>query len=297
MGLDISLLETFTLVADLRSFSDAARRLGLTQPAVSFQVKALEKELGADLIDRSRGRVRLTPAGRTAYDHARKILADREEMIADIPRTTGEVAGQLRIGASTIPGELLLPPVLAEFKDDYPEVTVTLDITDSADVARMVAEERVELGFMGMRPDTPLKAKKFAEDRLVVIVPPRHPLYRRKKIELADLASEHWVVRSESSGTRDKSEKALKKAGIPPAELDIVARMGSNQAVLSAVAAGMGIAIVSDLSASEPAKWGMFSAVNVAGDELVREFYAVHAVDRPLSKAAEEFLKTTCGAF
>ena len=297
MGLDISLLETFTLVADLGSFSGAARRLGLTQPAVSFQVKALEKELGANLIDRSRGKVLLTPAGRTAYEHARKILADREEMIADIPRTTGEVAGQLRIGASTIPGEFLLPPVLAEFKRHYAEVTVSLDIGDSAGVVRMVIDERVEIGFVRMKPDAPLKARKFAEDRLVVIAPPHHPLSRKKKIDLADLAGERWVFRSESSGTRNKAEKALRKAGVAPEEIDVVAELGSSQSVLSAVAAGMGISIVSDIAAGEPAKWGVISLVGVPGDDLVREFYAVHDGDRPLSRAAEEFLKATCGAF
>ena len=297
MGLDISLLETFTLVADLGSFSGAARRLGLTQPAVSFQVKALEKELGADLIDRSRGKVQLTPAGRTAYAHARKILADREEMIADIPRTTGEVAGQLRIGASTIPGEFLLPPVLAEFKRHYGEVTVSLDIGDSVGVVGMVAEEHVELGFVGMKPDGPLKTRKFAEDMLVVIAPPHHPLSRKKKIELADLAGEQWVFRSESSGTRRKAEKALRKAGLAPDEIAVVAEMGSSQSVLSAVAAGMGIAMVSDMAASEPVRWGLICRLDLAGPERVREFYAVHAGDRPLSRAAEEFLKTTCGAF
>jgi len=297
LGLDISLLETFTLVADLGSFSGAARRLGLTQPAVSFQVKALEKELGADLIDRSRGKVLLTPAGRTAYAHARKILADREEMIADIPRTTGEVAGQLRIGASTIPGEFLLPPVLAEFKRHYGEVTVSLDIGDSAGVLGMVADEHVELGFVGMKPDGPLKTRKFAEDTLVVIAPPHHPLSGKKKIELADLAGEQWVFRSESSGTRRKAEKALRKAGLAPEDIDMVAEMGSSQSVISAVAAGMGISLVSDMAAGEPAKWGVISIINLGGEDLVREFYAVYDGEHPLSRAAEEFLKATCGAF
>ncbi|MHB8895386.1 MAG: selenium metabolism-associated LysR family transcriptional regulator [Candidatus Geothermincolia bacterium] len=294
MGLDISLLETFTLVADLGSFSGAARRLGLTQPAVSFQVKALEKELGASLIDRSHGKVLLTPAGRTAYAHAKKILADREELIADIPRTTGEVSGLLRVGASTVPGEFLLPVTIAEFKTLYPSVTVSMEIGDSSGVLRMLRKERVELGFVGMRPDGSLAAKKFAEDRLVAVTPVRHALASRKKVSLDDLAGERWVVRSESSGTRNKTDRVLREAGIDVGDLEVSAEMGSTQSVLQAVAAGMGVALVSNRAAAEPSRWGLVSTAEISGANLVREFYAVYSTERPLSRAAEEFLKATC---
>jgi len=296
MGLDISLLETFTLVADLGSFSGAARRLGLTQPAVSFQVKALEKELGADLIDRSRGKVLLTPAGRTAYAHAKKILSDREEMIADIPRVTGIVAGQLRIGASTIPGEFLLPTELAEFKRDYPQVTISLAIGDSVQVIEMVKGDRVEIGFVGMHPESGLLKKSFAHDKLVLVTPLHHPLSAKKKVKLGDLAGEKWVTRAKSSGTGSRAESALRDAGVSSDDLEVVAEMGSTQAVLSAVAAGMGVALVSDRAAHEPARWGMISIVKPDGAELSREFFAVYASDRPLSLAAEQFLKAACGA-
>ncbi|HEY5526903.1 MAG TPA: selenium metabolism-associated LysR family transcriptional regulator [Candidatus Anoxymicrobiaceae bacterium] len=295
MGLDISLLETFTLVADLGSFSGAARRLGLTQPAVSFQVKALEKELGASLIDRSRGKVVLTPAGRTAYAHARKILVDREEMIADIPRTTGEVSGLLRVGASTVPGEYLLPVALAQFKKHFPQVTVSLQISDSEGVVGMLKDERIELGFIGKQPDAGLVSRTFAEDRLVAVTPKDHPLASKKKVALKDLTGERWVMRSRSSGTGNKVASALREAGISESDLEVVAEMGSTQAVLAAVSAGMGIAILSNKAAAEPARWGLLSIAEISGARLVREFYAVHADGRPLSRAAEEFLKATCG--
>lgn len=295
MGLDISLLETFTLVADLGSFSGAARRLGLTQPAVSFQVKALEKELGASLIDRSHGKVLLTPAGRTAYSHARKILADREEMIADIPRTTGEVSGLLRVGASTVPGEWLLPPSFAEFKKQYPQVTVCMDIGASVQVVRMVQDERVEIGFVGMEPEAGLVSRKFAQDKLVAVIPLHHPLAGKKTVNLAELAREPWVVRSQSSGTRRKARSIFRSVGIDEDGLDVVAELGSTQAVLSAVSCGMGVALVSDRAAMEPSKWGLVSVANVRGADLRRVFYVVYSPQRPLSRAADEFLKATCG--
>lgn len=295
MGLDISLLETFMLVADLGSFSGAARRLGLTQPAVSFQVKALEKELGADLIDRSHGKVVLTPAGRTAYAHAGKILADREEMIADIPRTTGEVAGRLRLGASTIPGEYLVPAMLAGFKTDYPGVTVTLEISDSHRIISMVEGEQVELGFVGSAPGGTLTARKFGQDRLVLITPKRHKLSNRKKVKMSEIADERWITRSKSSGTRAKADEALAGAGLPREKLDVVCELGSAQAVLSAVAAGVGIALVSSIAAEEPSRSGLLSTLQVEDADLTREFYAVYDEGHRLSRAAEEFLKAACG--
>lgn len=291
MGLDISLLETFMLVADLGSFSGAARRLGLTQPAVSFQVKALEKELGASLIDRSHGKVLLTPAGRTAYTHARKILADREEMIADIPRTTGEVSGVLRIGASTVPGEWLLPRFFASFKERYPRVTVCQDISESEQVIRMVRDEKVELGFVGMEPDAGLKVRKFAEDRLMAVLPRDHALATKKAVALEELSKQPWVVRSSSSGTRKRARRAFLSVGIDEDTMDIVAELGSSQAVMSAVAAGMGVAMVSSLAAEPAASSGIIAAVEVSGADLSRTFYAICSAERPLSRAAEQFLK------
>ncbi len=295
MGLDISLLETFMLVADLGSFSGAARRLGLTQPAVSFHVKALEKELGASLIDRSHGRVLLTPAGRTAYEHARSILADRDKLIAAIPRATGEVSGVLRVGACTVPGEFLLPPVLAAFKKRYPDVTVRMVIGDSTQVAGMVRDDRAELGFIGCGPPGDLEHLRFAEDRLIAVMPVHHPLAGIGKLTLEDLAREDWVIRSESSGTRRRVGGAFEEAGIPESDLTVVAEMGSTNAVLSAVASGMGVALISDRAAEEPSRRGLVSVAEITSADLVREFHAVFAGDRPLSRAAEEFLEAACG--
>lgn len=295
MGLDINLLETFMLVADLGSFSGAARRLGLTQPAVSFQVKSLEKELGADLIDRSHGRVVLTPAGRTAYSHAGRILADREEMIADIPRTTGQVAGRLRLGASTIPGEYLLPPILAEFKLNFPQVSVSLDVSDSRRIIAMVADEQVEIGFVGTKPGVGLRTRQFGSDRIVLVTPKRHKLAQRKKVRLGELAGERWIMRSESSGTRAKAQSALEEAGLSPGDLDVACELGSAMAVISAVSAGMGVALVSNIAAEEPSRSGLVAVAEVEGTDLSREFHAVYDPERRLSRAADEFLKATCG--
>jgi LysR family transcriptional regulator, low CO2-responsive transcriptional regulator len=296
LGLDISLLETFTLVADLGSFSSAARRLGITQPAVSLQIKSLEKELAAPLIDRSHGKVVLTPAGRTAYAHAKKILTDRELMISDIPRATGRVAGQLLLGASTIPGEYLLPPVLSEFRKMYPEVTISLEIRDSAGVLQKLRCEEIELGFTGARPGGDVAHRRFGEDRLVLITPPHHPLSTKRKVSLETLAGERYVNRGAGSGTRSKVESVMVKHGVDPDSLDVVAEMGSTQAVISAVQAGMGVSVVSRKAAEYPAKAGLIAMKKLPGTDLSRGFFVAYSKEHPLSVAADAFLKTACDA-
>jgi DNA-binding transcriptional LysR family regulator len=294
LGLDISLLETFTLVADMGSFSAAARRLGITQPAVSLQIKSLEKELAASLIDRSGGKVLLTPAGRTAYAHAKKILADRELMISDIPRATGRVAGQLLLGASTIPGEYLLPPVLSEFRKMHPEVSISLEIRDSGGVLEKLRLEEIELGFTGANPGDDVAHRRFGEDRLVLITPPHHPLSTKRKVSVKALLGERYVNRRAGSGTRAKVESVITKHGIDPDELDVVAEMGTTQAVISAVQAGMGISMVSRKAAEFPARSGLIAMKGLSGVDLAREFFVVYSDQRPLSVAADAFLKTAC---
>jgi DNA-binding transcriptional LysR family regulator len=292
LGLDISLLETFTLVADLESFSGAARRQGLTQPAISFQIKSLEKELGAPLIDRSRGKVVLTPAGRTAYRHARKILAARDQMIADIPRTTGKVAGQLLMCASTVPGEYLLPSIISDFRAIYPEVAISLDISDSGGVVERLKSETVELGFVGVHArSTEITEKRFADDRLVLVVPPGHRLTRAKKVTCRSLVGEPFVARKPSSGTRIRWETTLADKGIAADDLNVVAELGSTQAVISAVQSGLGVSMVSLKAVEQPARQGSVVIIDVDGADLAREFYVIYLKKRPLSVAAESFLK------
>lgn len=291
MGLDLSLLETFTLVADLGSFSAAARKRGITQPAVSFQIKTLEKELGAPLIDRSHhGKLSLTPAGRTAYWHAVKILEDRESMMLDIPRTTGEVSGRLLLFASTIPGEYILPHTISVFQKAYQGVRVCLDISDSADVVEGLKQEKAELGFVGNRVQEPgIAERKFAEDRLVLITPKGHPLSGKRTVKLDSLAGERFIERLPGSGTRLRMEVTLASQGYPVNELDVVAEVGSTQAVISSVQAGIGIAIVSNRAAEQPASQGIISMKDLTGVDLSREFFMINLKERPISLAAEKF--------
>jgi len=292
MGIDIEILETFIQVSELHSFSKAARKLCLSQPAVSLQIKALEKELGATLIERGGGKITLTPAGITAYEHAKKIIAGKNAMMADIPRTKGEVSGRLRVGASTIPGEYLLIPVLRNFLRKYQKVSVSLDIRDSGNIIKSLLNEEIELGFIGYRSEHHEIAElNFASDSLVLITPPSSPLSRKQKIRLADLFEERMITRITSSGTRITFEKALAKRGSSIEDLNVVAELGSTQAVLQAVQAGLGISVVSKRAASQPAKFGLIGLKKITDVDLSRNFYIIHLKDKPLTLVASKFLE------
>lgn len=296
MSLSIPLLETFILVASLGSFGAAARRLGLTQPAISYQIKSLEQELGAPLIDRTRGKVVLTPAGRTAFRHATRIVANCETMLADIPRTTGEVAGRLLIGCSSISGNYLLPPLVTEFKKLHPDVSISLEINDSAEVVTKVKNEQVELAFTGnMSRDPKLFVRRFSDDALVLVVPPDHRLAKQATVELSDLVNEQFVYRKVGSGTRRKLEQALVDQGISPEQINVVAEMSTNQAVLSAVQAGMGVAVVSEFAAESPARDGLVSVCSFTEPAITRKIFVMYRKSDSLSLAAESFLEFCLG--
>lgn len=293
MGLDISILNTFILVADLESFSGAARKLGLTQPAVSSQIKTLEKEVGAVLFDRKPGKVVLTPAGRTAYSYSQKMLSDHREMIAGIPKTSGNVAGTLLMAASNIPGEYILPPLVVEYRRSYPDVEISLEITDSEGALEQVKNERSELGFVGSPvEDKDITSKAFSEDRLVLMAPPGHRLSKKNTVAIKDIIEEPFITRTHSSGTRKSFEALFSNRGIDIEKLNIVAELGSTQAVITAVKSGGGVSIISDKAAADPSEAGLVSAVNIAGEKLTRKFYVVFLKDRPLSMAADKFLKS-----
>lgn len=292
MGLNIALLESFVLVATLGSFSAAARQLGLTQPAVSSQIKSLEQEFGALLLSRTRGKVILTPAGRTALRHARKMLSDYNSMLAEIPRSSGKVAGVLLVGAGTVSGGFFLPPLIGMFKETYPEVVISLEVRDSDSVIDELKHKRIELGFVGKEVQDPGIAKEpMGSEELVLITPSEHALAPAGSGEWASLAGEPFVARKPTSGTRQCVEAVIRKKGEPPGGLDVVAELGTNLAVISAVEAGVGISIVSRKVAEYARIRGNISVLELSDTKLIREFYAIYLKDQPLSVAASTFLE------
>jgi DNA-binding transcriptional LysR family regulator len=287
--MNIEQLYTFQEVARLGSFSEVAKKLGISQPAVSFQIQKLEQELGIRLIDRSQRAIALTAAGRRLLDFATAVATEREQLQHDLEQLRDEVAGDLRLEASTIPGEYLLPPLLARFKQLHPAVKMQVDISDSLTVIDRISANSGEIGFCGLAPEgRDLEFFPIGGDEIVLIVPPAHPFARKGEITPDELAGEPFIFREATSGTQRSLQDLLAKAGLDIRKWAPHLVLGSPQAVMLAVAAGAGIAFVSDVAVKKgPAG---VRQVKVRGLKLRRDFYCIYRKERIVSRLHREFI-------
>jgi DNA-binding transcriptional LysR family regulator len=231
-----------------------------------------------------------THAGEIFYEYAKRILNLTEEALLALDEHLVLVRGDLWLAGSTIPGQYILPGIVGVFHDRYPEVKPHVLIGDSAWVIDRVCAHEVELGFVGARLERPgLSFYPFAKDELILVAPPDHALSRKRTISVNDVLSLPLLSRERGSGTRTMWESLLKQAGVPLRGLNIVAEMGSTEAVIRAVKAGLGVGIVSLRAAEEDLKHGTTVRINLDGPRLERTFYMVHYQVRALSPAARSF--------
>ena len=284
-------LKTFREVIRLGSFSEVAKKLAITQPAVSFQIQKLEHELGMRLIDRSQRNFSLTAAGKRLLSFAESIEGERAQLQHDLEQLRDEVSGDLLITASTIPGEFLLPRWLAGFKRLHPAVKVQVDVSDSMAVINGVEENRYEVGFCGIAPaGQELTSFRVAEDRITLITSPEHPFTLRDEITPAELEGQSIIFREEASGTQRNLENRLSGSGFNMKKLTPNLILGSTQAVIGAVEDGAGIAFVSSLAIKKSLALGLVKQVSVAGLDLKRDFYCIYRQERIVSRLLEEFI-------
>ena len=287
-------LRTFKTVADLNSFSLAARRLKLSQPSVSYQVKELEETLGLPLLDRLGKRVQLTEAGSLLYGYARRMLDVLDEATVAIEEMRGIKRGTLRVGASTTVGIYLLPAALGAFKKQHPGLVISLEIGTRARVQEQVLLNELDLAVVGPALNDPgLAIIPFLSDELVVVAPANHPLAGRHGLGLKDLAAQPFVMREAASGSRWSLEKAARAAG---AKLQVAMELGSNGAIKHAVESGLGLAVISRYACALEFSTGQLVELDVRGFPIRRDWHIVHLKRRKLPASVTgfiEFLKDT----
>lgn len=290
--MDLRHLLTLRTVVDKGSFSHAAEELGVSQPAVSFQIRSLEERLGQRLLDRSGRRVTLTDAGRVVDGYARRMLALEEDLVREVGDLSDHLSGPLVLGSSTGPGELLLPRLLGGFKRETPDVQVSLVVQDTQTVCDRVLDDELELGVVGAaRPHRGLVFEPFVRDELVVICPPGHPLAGKGRITLDALASQPLIVQQRGSGVRAVLESAFRAAGIRMRDLDITLELGLQQSVRVAVLDGLGITVISRFAVERDLAEGRLVAVEVEGAVLARDFSLVRHAGRTPSRVSEGFVE------
>ena len=292
--MDLRQLEIFVKVAEFRSFSKAAEALYLTQPTVSEHVRTLEDELGVRLLDRLGRGAAATPAGLLLLSYAQRLLSLAREARQAMEGFQGRMSGDLLIGASTIPGEYVLPTLIGRFKEKYPDISITLLIGDSQAVSDWVAEGRAELGVVGARlPVRGVEYKELMPDEVVVVVRGTHAWLGRKEVTLAELREEPLLIRERGSGTRAAIEAALSETGTDLSAFRVVGEMGSTQAIKQAVKAGVGASLVSRRAVEEECASGRLWCLRIRDVTITRAFHLATHKERsrsPLSDAFRVFL-------
>ncbi len=288
---DLPHLETFVKAAELGSFTRAAKALKLTQAAVSQRIHALEGTLDKSLFERRGGRVLLTAAGKTLYGYAERILELHRQAWRDVASQETPLAGELLLAASSIPGEHLLPALLSEFGRTHPHLQVRASVSDSLAVLAQVELGKVSLGLVGRKVDQPhLEYRRFARDRIVLIVPTDHALARRRKINIAELCRQPLIVREAGSGLRHCIEKSLERAGRSWRDLRIALELGSNEAIKEAVLRGVGVSILSAYAVEKELQAGRLRGLEVSDLRCDRDMYIVFDQRRVLPLPARQFL-------
>jgi DNA-binding transcriptional LysR family regulator len=288
--MDTRQLQAFCAVVEKKSFSQAAEQLGVTQPAVSLQVRALEQRLGQSLLDRSGRRVEPTEAGRRLYGSAQRMLALEEQLLDEVSADDGRLTGTLAIGASTGPGAHLVPLLLCEFQREHPDLHVALSIWDTQTVIDRVVDRQLELGVVGaLRRHRSLEFEPLVRDEIVLAVPPGHDA-AGGTISLEALKEETLIVMQEGAGVRQVVEEELRRAGLRLRGVEPKLELGLQESVKSAVAAGYGVAFISRTAIEGELAAGRLAAAQVEGVEPARQIYIVRARGRSATRAAEAFL-------
>lgn len=283
-------LQVFHTVARLLSFTKAAETLHMTQPAVTFQIRQLEEYFNTRLFDRTHNKINLTAAGERVFHYADKIISLYAEMENNVREITGDVSGILIIGASTTIAEYVLPQLLGEFKESYPNINLRLRVSNSLGVVHMVEDNSVDVGVV----ESPITNKNLAvevcwHDKLVFISLPTHPLAKKDAIAGQDLMGLPFVAREEGSGTREFIAEYLAKSNMQLHDLNISLEVGNPEAVKSAVEAGLGVSIVSQATVVKELKLGTLIARPLA-PQLERPFSIVTQRQKFRLRAMEEFM-------
>ncbi len=289
--MNLDYLTTFVQIVKTGSFSEVAKKLSITQPAVSFQIGKLERDLGVRLMDRSQRPIALTEAGKQLLRFAEVVEIERGKLMQGLEELRDQVTGDLVIAASTIPGEILLPAILGRFKALHPATSARIDVSDSLGVISKVREGTYDVGFCGAAPQgKDLEYFKMAEDEIVLIVFPEHPFADRGKVSFMELEEEPLIMREETSGTQRSLRSLLAKAGASPDILMPTLTLGTTQSVVSAVEAKTGIAFVSSLAIRKSVALHLVKQVKVDGMQLKRDFYCVYRKERVVSRLLTEFI-------
>ncbi len=268
-------LQVFHTVAGVLSFTRAAELLHMTQPAVTHQIRQLEEEFNARLFDRRNNKISLTAAGEQVQEYATRILGLYDDMQLSVKALTGDRTGLVTIGASTTIAEYMLPGLLGDFRQHFPEVQIRLRVANTDAVVNMVADNVIDLGVVEGEVDNQLlRVEQCQQDEMQVAVPPNHALAQQASVAPSQLTEYPFIYREDGSGTRSVIERYFSDHGVDENSLNRPFELGSTEAIKGAVQVGVGITIVSRATLSKELALGHLVALPL-DPPLMRSFYFV----------------------
>jgi DNA-binding transcriptional LysR family regulator len=289
--MDLWQLHIYAKVVEHRSFSKAGSAVHLSQPTVSSHIKYLEDYFQCRLVDRLSREVLPTRAGELLYHYAQRLLALKSETENAMAEFLGCIKGPLVIGGSTIPGGYVLPSIVGGFKKVFPAVQLRLRIGDSAEIIQAIIDGDLEVGVVGARAsDQCLQQTKIMDDVLRLVVPTQHSWARRSHVDLEELRNLPLIIREAGSGTMKTIQRAIFAKGLTWSFFNIVAEMGSTEAIRQGIKSGIGLSILSVLAIEDELRTGTLSALTLDGLDLERSFYLTHQRNRTLSPMCQAFM-------
>lgn len=291
-NITIQQLESLIHLVAERNFSRAARKMVLTQPSLSKHIKNLEVATGTRLVNRDGSGVSLTPEGKLLFEFARKVLYLREDVKDRMLRLQDKSSGSIRISASTLPATYILPYILSRFRKAHPQIQTFVQSANSEEAIDMVLHQQSELGFIGKNPHSKkLHSEPLWQDRLILAVPAGHHWIGAEAVSIKHLLEAPFVMREKGSATREiLGEYLMEHAAIDLGQLNIVAEMGSSEAVKEAVMAGLGISMLSLHAVRREIDRGIIVEIPIQGWKIVRQVYLIYRHQLGIMKHHQLFL-------
>jgi DNA-binding transcriptional LysR family regulator len=294
-SLRLEIYNSFVAVCEEKSFSKAAKKVGLTQGSVSQHVAALEKAYGARLLERGEV-VRVTSLGEVVLRRAYEILAAEKRIREELAKIVGSGGNVISVAASTIPGEHLLPILIKEFRSTHPDVNFRVKVCDSDEAWRMLKDSQVNFAAVGtlVKDLGPYDLIELATEKLVLIASLNNALAAKTRVSIGEVLRYPYISRESGSGTRREIEGMLIRSGRDGRELKVVSELGSTEAVINAVSQGMGVSIVSSIAAARAAKKQLVKVIGLTDLETYRKLFLVRrkldvSEKQEVSAGADEF--------
>lgn len=288
--MDVRDLNVFLAVAARLNFTRAGEDVHLSQPSVSVRIHGIEEELGVKLFEQVGKKISLTEAGRLLEPYARRAVGALDDARHAIEEFQGIERGALRIGASTTPGMYMVPRIIAAFNRQHPKIELFLSIKDTRQVEEAVLRNEVDFGFVGGHlTHHDVETQAWLTDEIVLILSPTHPLTKKNKVKLKDLAGERFIFREQGSATQYVLEKSLGEVNL---RAQAVIELSNPEAVKQGVQHGLGIAFISKFTVESELRAKTLIALKVEGFEVTRQLKIIYRKEKHLSRAARAFIET-----